>query len=158
AEVAFKKASALRPDSWDGYNALGLFYDRPNKYPQAIEQLQCAIQLTPDNAQVYSNLAAAYLDAGDPKLRPLAEAALKKSIELSPSYPAYANLGILYAQEKRYSLAAEATEKALQLNNKNYLVWGNLVIAYEWLNQTDKAAAARERQFTLIEANLKVKP
>src|SRR5450759_3766738 len=62
-----------------------------------------------------SNLAAVYIDMSDPKVIPQAEAALKKSIELSPSYAAYANLGLLYSQEKRYPESAALTEEALAL-------------------------------------------
>ena len=158
AEAAFQKAVALRSDSWDGYNALGLFYDRQGNYAPAITQFQRAIELTPDNAQVYSNLAAVYIDMSDPKVIPQAEAALKKSIELSPTYAAYANLGILYSQEKRYVESAAITEKALALNDKNYRVWENLAVAYERLNQKDKAAAARERELILVEADSKTQP
>lgn len=158
AEAAFQKAVALRNDYWDGYNALGLFYDRQGKYTQAVAEFQRAIDLTPDNAQVYSNLAAVYIDMSDPKVIPQAEAALKKSIELSPSYAAYANLGLLYSQEKRYPESAALTEKALLLNDKNYRVWENLAVAYERLNQNDKAAAARERELALVEADSKTQP
>lgn len=158
AETAFQKAIALRDDDWNTYSELGLFYDRIGKYPQAVEQLQHASQLTPDNAQVYSNLAAVYIDMSDPKLIPQTEAALERSIQLAPSYPAYANLGLLYSHEKRYQDSAAATEKALQLNDKNYRVWENLAVAYERLNQRDKAAAAREHELALVEADAKVQP
>jgi len=149
AEATYKQAAALRPDDWDGYDELALFYDRQNKYPQAMENLKRAIQLTPDNAQAYSNLAAVYLDTGDPKFRSDAEQALKKSIELNPSYPAYANLGSLYYDTKRYAEAAGAYEKALQLNSANYLVWEWLMNSYQWLGQKEKAAAALDQYFTL---------
>jgi eukaryotic-like serine/threonine-protein kinase len=158
AETTFKKAAALRPDFWDGYDELGNFYDRQGKYPEAIAQYRRAIELTPDNAQAYLNLGAAYIDTGDPKLFADAERALKKSIELSPSYPAYANLGNLYAVEKHYPEAAAMTEKALKLNDKNDLVWNNLVVAYEWLKEEDKASAARERMRELLEQAVKIKP
>ena len=158
AETTFKKAAALRPDFWDGYDELGNFYDRQGKYPEAIAQYRRAIELTPDNAQAYLNLGAAYIDTGDPKLFADAEQALKKSIELGPSYPAYANLGNLYAVEKHYPEAAAMTEKALQLNDKNYLVWNNLMVAYEWLKEEDKASAARERMRGLLEQAVKIKP
>jgi len=157
AEAVFQKAIALR-DDWSGYNELGLFYDRIGKYPQAVEQFQHAAQLTPDNAQVYSNLAAAYIDMSKPEVIPQAEAALEKSIQLAPSYPAYANLGILYGQEKRYQESAATTEKALQLNDKNYRVWENLAVSYDRLGQTDKAAAARTRELALVEAEARVEP
>jgi len=158
AETNFKKASALRPDSWVGYNDLGLFYDRQNKYSEAIAALRKAVELTPDNAQVYLNLGAVYIDTGDPKLATDAEQTLKKSIELTPSYPAYANLGQLYYTEKRYRESAEMTEKALQLNNNNYLVWNNLAHAYQWLNEKDKEAAARATALELAEKSAKLHP
>lgn len=158
AQTAFEKAVALRNDDWVGYNALGLFYDRQGKYAQSIGQFQHAAQLTPDNAQVYSNLAAVYIDMSDLKVIPQAEAALTRSIQLSPSYPAYANLGMLYSLEKRYQESASATEKALQLNDKNYRVWENLAVAYQRLNQTAKAEEARAHELALVEADAKVQP
>jgi len=156
AESAFKKTAALRPDYWDGYNTLALFYDRRGRYQDALGQFRRAAELTPDNAQIYSNSGATYLNMGNPKVLPDAENALKKSIELSPSYPAYANLGNLYLREKRYAESAAMTEKALQLNDKNFQVWANLALAYGWLKQNDKAAAARERELKLVEETAKV--
>jgi serine/threonine-protein kinase len=158
AEEAYKKAAALRPDYWDGYNSLGNFYERQGKYPEAIAQLEHAAELTPDNAVVYINLAAAYLDRGDPKDAPAAEAALKKSIAVGPSYQAYANLGILYLNEKRYSESVAVTQKALQLNDKDYLVWANLMSAYQSLNRKPEAAAAREHGIAILEQTVRLKP
>jgi serine/threonine-protein kinase len=158
AEAAFQKAAALRPDFWDGYNELGNFYERQGKFQQAIQEYQHALELTPDNAQLYANLAAAYLDSGDPKQQPNAERALKKSLELSPSYPAYANLGSLYLTQHRYAESASATESALKLNDHDYMVWSNLVLVYEWLNNKDKAEAARRRVLGLLEQQVKMQP
>ena len=69
---------------------------------------------------------------------PEAEQMLRKSIELEPSYGAHANLGYLYTQEQKFAEAAAATEKALQMNDKDYVVWGNLAIAYEGLQRQRK--------------------
>jgi serine/threonine-protein kinase len=158
AEAAFQKAIALRDDDWTTYNALGLFYNNHGKYLQAVQQYQRAAQITPDNATIYSNMAASYINMSDSKVIPQAEAALRKSIELSPSYPAYANLGILYSQEKRYQESADATGKALQLNDKNYRVWENLAVAYERLNEMGKASDARERELTLVKETTEAQP
>lgn len=151
AEAAYKKAIALRPDYWDGYNNLGVFYDGQNRYQEAIAQLRHAVDLTPDNARVYLNLGAVYIDSGDPKRFPEAEQALKKSIELGPTYPAYANLGYLYIHERKYAEAAATVEKALKLNDKDFLVWGNLALAYQGLNQKEKVSAARDQELALLE-------
>lgn len=158
SEATYKRAIALRPDYWDGYNSLGLFYDAHNRYDESIAQIEHAIQLTPDNAQAYSNLGAIQLDANDPKRYPQAEAALKKSIELSPSYPAYANLTFLYLAQHRFSEAAAVGEKAVQLNDKDYMAWANLSAAYDDMNESAKAKAARDRELPLLEQAVEQAP
>jgi len=158
AEKTFQDASALRPDEWFGFNELGAFYDRQGKYPQAIAAYQQAIQITPDNAEVYSNLGSVYVDEGGAKAMPLAEQALKKSIALSPGYPAYANLGMLFIQERRYLEGAEAIEQGLKINGNDYMAWNDLMIAYEGAKQTDKAAAARRKAEELAEKVVQLKP
>ncbi len=58
AETTFQKASALRPDSWVGYNDLGLFYDRQNKYPESITALRKAAELTPSMRMPFMSRAS----------------------------------------------------------------------------------------------------
>jgi serine/threonine-protein kinase len=158
AEATYQKAAALRPDYWDGYNNLGRFYGRHSRLPEAIAQYRHALELTPDNAQLYSNLAAAYLDSGDPKSLAEGEEALKKSIALSPGYPAYANLGVLYLEEKRYADSATATEQALKIDGHDYMVWNNLMLAYQGLKDNSKAEAARRKTEQLAEQVVAAKP
>jgi serine/threonine-protein kinase len=158
AEDEFKRAAVLRPDYWEGYNSLGIFYDRQQRYPEAIAQLKKVVQLTPDNAQAYSNLAAVYLDTSDPKLIPEAQAALMKSVALSPSYPAYANLGSLYFTQGRYAESAAMTEKALAINDEDFQVWYNLLQCYRWLKVPQKAAEAAARTTRLLEGLVQTKP
>jgi eukaryotic-like serine/threonine-protein kinase len=150
AEAAYRRAIALRPDSWDGYNYLGSFLDDHQRYEEAIAQFRHATTLTPDNASLYLNLGAVYSDMGE-KHYPEAEQMLLKSIALEPSYPAYTNLGYVYIQQLKYAEAADAEEKALQLNDKDYLVWGNLAMAYEGLKNKEKEGKAWDREIALLE-------
>jgi eukaryotic-like serine/threonine-protein kinase len=150
AEDAFRKAIALRPDSWDGYNSFGAFLYAHQRYDEAVMQFRHAIELTPDNAPVYLNLGAVYSDMGE-KHYTEAERMLLKSLALEPSYPAYTNLGYVYNQQQKYAEAADAEEKALQLNDKDYLVWGNLAIAYEGLKDKEKEGKAWEHEISLLE-------
>ena len=158
AEDTFKRAAALRPDYWDGYNTLGLFYVRRHRYTDAIAQFQRVIELTPDNAMAYNNLATAYIEMGDPKALPHAVDALEKSVQLNPSYPAYANLGSLYISTKEYAKSAATTEKALQFNDKDFRVWANLALAYRWLQNSAKAHEADEKERVLLEDYVKQHP
>ncbi len=158
AEAAYKRAIALRPDSWEGYNRYGDFLDDHQRYEESISQFRHAIELTPDNASLYSNLGSVYIDLGDPKRYPEAEKTLQKSIALEPSYPAYTNLGYLYIQEKKYAEASQSVEKALQINDKDYLTWGNLAIAYTGLDQNEKASQAHDREIGILEKSAQLTP
>ena len=151
AEAALRKAIDLRPDYWEGYVGLGLFLHRRQRYDEAIAQYKHALELSPDSPTLYLNVAAVYVDKGDPKLFPEAEQALRKSITMEPTYQAYTNLGYLYIQERKYGDAAAAVEKALQLNDRDYVTWGNLVLAYEALHERDKSSQAQDRERLLLE-------
>jgi eukaryotic-like serine/threonine-protein kinase len=157
AEAAYRKAIALRPDSWDGYNYLGSFLDDHQRYDEAIAQFRHAIALTPDNAPLYLNLGAVYSDMGE-KHYPEAEQMLLKSLALEPTYPAYTNLGYVYIQQHKYAEAVDAEEKALQLNDKDYLVWGNMAIAYKGLKDKEKEGKAWDREIILLEQAVRDTP
>ena len=158
AEANFKRAIALRPDYWNGYLSLALFYNRQNRNPESIAQLKRVIELTPDNATAYSNLGAVYMDIGDAKSYAAAEAAFKKSIQLAPKYEAYTNIGYLYFMQKRYDDAVQAYRQALALNDKDWRVWANLLIAYQWLKDEDNIRVARDKARSAIEQELLVTP
>jgi tetratricopeptide (TPR) repeat protein len=80
-----------------------------------------------------------------------AEAALQKSIQLAPNYQAYANLGLLHIEQKRYTEAAAAMRKAVELNDKDWRVWSGLQLAYTWLKDDEKMRGARAKTLSLLE-------
>ncbi|HLK03108.1 MAG TPA: protein kinase [Candidatus Acidoferrum sp.] len=151
AEASYKRAIALKPDYWDGYNSLGFFYYRQGRVQDAVSQFQRVIELTPDNATAYSNLGGAYLDLNDPASLSKAEVALKKSTQLSPNYAASANLGRLYLTQNRYQESADASREALKLNDRDYNVWNNLLLAYEWMRDENKIKETRTKTVSLLE-------
>lgn len=158
AEASFRKAADLGPNDWDTHNNLAMFYDRQGKYAESIAEFKRALELAPDSAQVLFNLGATYVDSGDSKYFADAETALKRSIAINPSFPAFANLGALYDREGKYQQASEVTRKALDMNGENYIVWGNLRNDYEWLKEPDKAAEARRREIPLVERAIQQHP
>jgi eukaryotic-like serine/threonine-protein kinase len=151
AEKNLRNAIALRPDYWNSYVMLALFYNRQGRGPEAIAQLKRVIELTPDNATAYTNLGAEYIDSADEKQYPAAEEALKRSLQISPTYGAYANLGYLYYMERRYPNAIEAYKQALTLNDKDWRVWANLFVCYEWLNDETNTEMARVKTIERLE-------
>lgn len=158
AEANLRNAIALRPDYWDGYRALAEFYDRQNRAQDAITQYRRIIELTPDNPEAYSDLGVQYLQLGDSQSLAAAETAFQKSIQLAPNYQAYANVGWLYILQKRYLESAAATQKALELNDKDWRVWNNLQIAYTWLRDDKQVRATRSKTLPLVEKFAAVNP
>ncbi len=155
AEKTYETAANMRPEYWDGYNSLGVFYLRQRRFADALVQFNHVIELTPDNATAYSNRGVVNSSL---KKFAEAEADFKKSIERGPSYGAYVNLGALYSSQKRYADYAAMTEKALQLNDKDFRVWANLAGAYRMLGENDKAQAASAKKLERLEAAVQVQP
>jgi eukaryotic-like serine/threonine-protein kinase len=151
AEATYKRAISLRPDYWDGYNVLADFYDRQKRPQDSIAQYRRVLELTPDNPSAYNDLGVVYMEMPDPKSAAAAEAAFQKSLQLAPNYQAYANLGWLYIGQKRYAEGAAATQKALELNDKDWRVWANLLLAYTWLNDKEKIRTVRARTISSLE-------
>jgi eukaryotic-like serine/threonine-protein kinase len=151
AEDYFKQAIALRPDYWEGYTHLADFYDREKRFPEAIDAYKRAIDLTPDNSVAYNDLAVVYMEMPDAASRANAETALRKSLELAPTHLAYANLGWLYLQERRYADSAAAIESALGIDDEDWRLWANLLVAYTWLNDENKIATTRTKAISVLE-------
>ena len=155
AEEMYRKAAALRPDYWDGHNKLGLFYFRQKRNAEAIAEFEKVIALTPDNAAGYINEGATYNQENQPEK---AAQALQKAAQLSPSYAIYANLGVIYSLSGKYAEAAQNTEQALKINDKDYRLWINLAGAYRWLNQDSGALNAYRKALPLVEEAVKAHP
>jgi serine/threonine protein kinase/tetratricopeptide (TPR) repeat protein len=151
AEEHYKHAIRLRPDYWAGYSMLADFYDRQKRPRDSIAQYERILKLTPDNPEAYNDLGVVFLGFHDAQSDATAEAAFKKSLQLAPNYQAYANLGWLYMAQKRYADSAAMTQKALDLNDKDWRVWANLLIAYTWLNDKKEIPIVRAKTLSALE-------
>ncbi len=151
AEATYKRAISLRPDYWDGYSILADFYDRQKRPQDSIAQYRRILELTPDNPTAYNDLGVVYMEMPDAKSAAAAEAAFQKSLQLAPNYQAYANLGWLYIGQKRYAEGAAATQKALDLNDKDWRVWANLLLACTWLKDEAKIRTVRAKTISALE-------
>jgi tetratricopeptide (TPR) repeat protein len=156
AEVAYQKAISLRPNYWGVYSWLGKFYYDQARYPEAITQFKKVIELAPSNYRGYSNLGAMYVAQGK-YLEALAS--LNKSIEIRPNLEAFNNLGNAYFELRRFSDAANAFQRGLNLDDSDWLLWGNLGDSLFWSGvQRSKAIAAYENAIARAEKKLEVNP
>jgi tetratricopeptide (TPR) repeat protein/tRNA A-37 threonylcarbamoyl transferase component Bud32 len=153
AENTYKKIIALRSNYWLGYNQLGAFYLRQAQYDDASKMFSKVVALTPESFRGYANLGATllyeakYADAIKP---------LEQSLAIHATADTYSNLGTAYYYQHRFRDSAQAYEKAVQLNDKDYTNWGNLGEAYYLDGERPKARSAFERGIALAKSGLAI--
>jgi tetratricopeptide (TPR) repeat protein len=97
------------------FEAEGLRQD--GKVNEAIESLQKATEIDPDNAQAWSLLGGIYNETNSDK----AIACYEKAIKLNARYYlAYRGLGNYYLKKKNYSLAEEYYSNAININPSRF--------------------------------------
>jgi tetratricopeptide (TPR) repeat protein len=81
AEVAYRRAIALKSDHPEALNGLGLLLVKRGNPSEAIPLFQAAIRGEAHSAEAWANLGASQASVGDPVA---AEASLQQALELSP--------------------------------------------------------------------------
>lgn len=112
---AQKLTAALKtePNSVPVHYLLGLDYYRLRQFPQAIEELQHVLQLSPDYSLAVLNLGLAYARTGN---LDLAIATLKHALELDKTnFSAAYNLGAAYAQKQMAPEAVAAFRQTIAI-------------------------------------------
>jgi tetratricopeptide (TPR) repeat protein len=147
AQDTYKRAIQLRPSYPLAYNRLGEFQMARGQYQDAAQMFKQVIALAPDNFAGYSNLGDAYLLQNR-----FTEAVpmLERSIALRRTAETLSNLGTAYFQLRRFADAARIYEEAVQSDEHNYEVWGNLGDAYYWSPELRSKAPAAYEKATLL--------
>jgi serine/threonine-protein kinase len=155
AIAAYKKAIDVDPYYPGTYIELGRAYFSMGQNDRAVEELKRVTELEPDNVTGWNNLATAYAEMGK---YDESSAAYQRSIDLSPSWMAYSNLGYVYMAEKQYPQAIQALQKSVELGPNQELAMGNLADAYRYSGQKDKANATYDQAIALAFKELQVNP
>jgi len=119
------------------HNNIGLAYDRLGRFEAALEELNAALLLDPDYAEVHNNLAVTYHKMG---MTDKAEKELREAIRLNPGYSeAYCNLGNIYASSGRLEEAIGKLQEALRINPDYVPAHNNLGDIYALQNRNTEA-------------------
>jgi serine/threonine protein kinase/tetratricopeptide (TPR) repeat protein len=155
AIATFKKGIEVDPYYWVLHNELGRAYFSVGDNEKALAEFKRVTELEPDNVTGWNNLAdvlertARYQESIP---------AYQKSIELSPTWLAYCNLGYVYTVLKQYPEAISALEKSVSLGPNQEACVGNLADAYRYSGQTAKASATYEKAIALAFQDLQINP
>lgn len=90
------------------------------KWGKAVEILKKAVDASPENVLLWTNLAAAYLgrlETSGPKHQARAIAAYEKALWIDPSTPnVHYHLGLIYKQQGNLSRSSAMFQRALEIN------------------------------------------
>ena len=107
------------------YNLLGLILVGQDKIDDALNCYQKGIDLDPNNAMVYNNIALLYTNNKFDNKK--AEYFYNKSISVNPINPeAHNNLGTLYKSMDKFEEAINCFKKAIEANSKFVQAYHNL--------------------------------
>jgi tetratricopeptide (TPR) repeat protein len=140
AAAFFKRTVEIDPKHGNGWNALGLAYERLNRPKEAAEALRKQVEISPFHAQAHKDLARV-LDAAN-ELDD-ARTALLKHVEIHPlDGRALGDLGSLLVRMNRAEEALPHLEKATTLVKNDAWFFARLGAAYLDRKAPDKALAA----------------
>ena len=83
AEEIFNTVLALRPDTTNVYNSLGIIYRRQGRMEEALEAYQKAIKVHPTDEYIFFNAARVHLDLGN---QAESREYLCKALEINPDF------------------------------------------------------------------------
>ncbi|MGB5164841.1 MAG: tetratricopeptide repeat protein [Woeseiaceae bacterium] len=134
AEASYKKALALEPNGLRTLGSFANFLADQGRFDEAIVHWKSAIRIAPDDYSTFVNLGSVLTDTGK-----LSEAITmyRRAIEIRPSYMAYSNLGTAYSRAENYEAAVDAYRSAIEIDDTDWLAWGNLAYAYLWMDRND---------------------
>lgn len=137
AEAAFQKAVALDSENISVLDAYANFLYGQSRFEDATRYWQAAIRLAPDHYASLVNLGSVLNERGR---IPEAITMYHRVIKIRPTYMAYSNLGTAYSMQERYPEAMEAYQEALEIDDNDWLAWGNLAYVYSWVDGSEQQA------------------
>jgi protein O-GlcNAc transferase len=130
AETMARTLTVRSPMQGTGWKALGVALDQQGRDEEALEALERAALLLPNDAEALRNLCGALLKAGE---APEAEIACRAALTIKPNAPeSWSSLGAVLIHLKRFVEAEKACRKVLDLRSNLAQDYGNLGAALMW--------------------------
>jgi tetratricopeptide (TPR) repeat protein/TolB-like protein len=153
ARRAHQQAINRRVGYWRGYYDFALFCYTCGEDDEAANAFRQAIHAAPENFKSYNALGGVLFKLGQlDEARELFE----QSIQIEPvdNYSAPSNLGTLYYFEARFADAVRMYQRALEHDDGDYVVWGNLGFAQTYAGDLEGAQRSFQRAIKMAETLL----
>jgi Flp pilus assembly protein TadD len=137
ALINYERAAALQPQGLDALLGQAQTLRQMNRLDSAIEKINAALKLAPDDFRVLSELAVTYDLLGEERLAaPLYQELIRKAPDQAATFN---NLGINHLSQKQYSEAVVAFHRAYELDGKDDRIKNNLAMAFALHGSEDQA-------------------
>ncbi len=144
AVVHYSAARALQPDSALPLRGLGTIAAQRGDLERAERLLRQALELSPDNVQIWNEIATVVADPAEQ------ERCLRRCLELSPSsWEPKLNLGRLLHMTDRPAEAVELLRAVVAVADREAMAWSHLGTALSKSGQHEEATRAFERSLEL---------
>lgn len=111
----YTEVLALDTDNETALLWRGIAFEATNKYKEALADLNHLVEINPQQARAYNNIANVYSQS---QLHDKALLYYNKALELNPMYAiVYGNLGLLYEDKEELDKAIENLNKAIELDD-----------------------------------------
>ena len=137
AKAMYLAVLANEPRNADAHHLLGCAYRSERKMNEAIDSIGAAISIAPGMPTFYNNLGTCY----SAKVELVAaELCFRKALALDPNYAdAWANLGLMLTDAKRFQDARAVLEQASAVAPRHEGILCNLAQVYHELSMTQKS-------------------
>ena len=147
AEKNFLKAISFEPSTPQPYLNLAEMYFAQNELLKAIELLQRASVVLPNNIAILHYLARIYIE--DKRFDEGVDT-LNMILDISPeNIDAYWDLGMLYFDMGEYELSSKNFESVLEKVENNPIIYYQTALSYEMQNNIDKAISNHLKAITI---------
>ena len=130
AEKIFKLSIIKNKKDWMVYEEYGYFLLLQGRYSEAIDIYKLALEITPENAVIFNNLAAAYLYENDFKS---AAVFFEKAASVEPSAYVYGNIASMYFFLGDFERSLTLLKSAISLEPMSYEWLINIADVYTFI-------------------------
>jgi Tfp pilus assembly protein PilF len=140
-----KESREIRPDIYH-FN-MAVYFQRNGDIQSALDQYQKVIDISPYNAEAFSNMGVLYNQLGE---YGKAVSVLQKALLVDPRYSkAHNNLGLAYYRSGQFDQAQTELERAVELEPSSQDACNNLGLVHRKMGRTRQAEEAFQRAITL---------
>ncbi len=150
---AYKKAIELQPGYTDSYFNLSRIYESKYGKDKSIELLRQGIKEAPDSLLLYDELGYIYKDSGDldnaSKIFQEAITKVQGNCDKANVARIFEGLGLIYYANKKFDLALDTFNKALEQNPRSSTIYTNIGATYTAKGDSKKALTSLETALQL---------